>query len=394
MNISSVFVSHPGLQHAHQLAWALHERGLLQKFWSGVPVLGDCEQLPFWLPKSYAKKIKKVKIPLQLRRHPILFQALLRAGSVMPSGLSHTDYAHRIFHLFDWWVARHVSSISPKVVIAYENSALHTFRAAKAIGARCVLDASSLHHATVERLMNVKYTPYLAEINRRKDEEVAMADMILTCSPMAAESYLEAGVPPDKLQPLLLGAEMPKNISHWAPHARPLHFIFAGGIRYLKAIDVILAVFRKLHAEGLRYQLSFVGGIGEPAWQQEIERTPDAKHFPAMPQSVLFEMLGQADCLLLPSRFDSFGMVVAEAMACGTPAIVSTQTGAKAMIEQFPGSGWIIDCNEESLYRCVKERIEHRAELFTARVHASEAARHFTWQAYRERAGQFIQDWM
>lgn len=394
MNINSIFISHPGIQHAHQLAWALHERGLLQKFWSGVPVLGDGEKLPFWLPKSYAKKIKSVNIPLHLRRHPMLFQALLRADSIIPANMSRTDYAHRIFHLFDWWIASHVSSINPKVVIAYENSAYHTFRVAKSIGARCVLDASSLHHSTVERLMNVKYTPYLAEINRRKDEEVAMADMILTCSPMAAESYLEAGVPLDKLHPLLLGAEMPQNTSHWSPHAKPLHFIFAGGIRYLKAIDVILAVFRKLHTEGLPYRLSLVGGISEPGWQQEIERTQNASHFPNMPQSALFEMLAQADCLLLPSRFDSFGMVVAEAMACGTPAIVSIHTGAKAMIEQFPGSGWIIDCNEESLYRCVKARIQNREALFAARTPASEAARHFTWHAYRERAGQFIQSWM
>lgn len=44
--MSEVFVSHPGLQHAHQLAWSLHERGLLQAFWSGVPVLSDGDALP------------------------------------------------------------------------------------------------------------------------------------------------------------------------------------------------------------------------------------------------------------------------------------------------------------------------------------------------------------
>lgn len=99
--------------------------------------------------------------------------------------------------------------------------------------------------------------------------------------------------------------------------------------------------------------------------------------------------------MLLPSRFDSFGMVVAEAMACGTPAIVSENVGAKAIIEQFPGSGWIVECTEDSLYRCVKERIENREALFAARTVAKEASHSFSWQAYREqRVGQLLQEWL
>ncbi|MBC7489954.1 MAG: glycosyl transferase, partial [Glaciimonas sp.] len=190
--MKEVFVSHPGLQHAHQLAWALHERSLLSAFWSGVPVLSEGEPLPFWLPASYSQRVKTVAIPPELRRHPIIFQGLLRAGSVLPSGFSREDYAHRVFHLFDWWVAKHIARLKPRVVVAYENAAFHTFRAAKSIGARCILDAPSLHHLAGAKLMVVKPTPYLAEINRRKNEEVSLADMILTCSPLAAEGYLNA----------------------------------------------------------------------------------------------------------------------------------------------------------------------------------------------------------
>ena len=242
--------------------------------------------------------------------------------------------------------------------------------------------------------MTVKTTPYLKEINRRKDEEVALADMILTCSPMAADSYLDAGVPTNKVHAILLGATMPINIESWQQHSKPLHFIFAGGLRYLKAIDIILAAFQRLHAEAIPYQLSFVGGEGEPGWAKKIEQTPCSRYYPGVPQAELFRMLAQADCLLLPSRFDSFGMVVAEAMACGTPAIVSTQTGAKAMIEEFPNSGWIVACDKDSLYQCIKERIQNREALFAARQYAHEASQHFTWQAYRERVGKFTADWI
>lgn len=392
--MGSVFVSHPGLQHAHQLAWALHERGLLQAFWSGVPVLGDGEKQPFWLPQSYAERMKKVAIPSELRRHPVAFQALLRAGRFLPRGFSRADYMCRAFHSFDWWVAAHIARLSPRAVVANESSAYHTFRAAKAIGARCILDASSVHHVTQARLMKKSPTPYLAEVNRRKDEEIALADLILTCSPLAAESYIEQGVPAGKVRSMLLGATLPEGVTPWRAHNQPLHFMFAGGLRYLKSIDLILGAFEKIHSDGLQYRLSFVGGEAEPGWVDAIKKVPHAKYHGGEPQAALFQKLAQADCLLLPSRFDSFGMVVAEAMASGTPAIVSTETGAKSMIEQFPGAGWVVECNEDALYRCVKERIRNREALFSARAEALKASRHFSWHNYRQRVGQLIEDWI
>ncbi|MBC7489106.1 MAG: glycosyltransferase family 4 protein [Glaciimonas sp.] len=180
----------------------------------------------------------------------------------------------------------------------------------------------------------------------------------------------------------------------WRSHTKPLHFIFAGSLSHRKAIDIILAAFTLIKQSGLHYQLSFVGGEGEPGWIKQIEKTPNARYIPGIPQNVLYGLIGEADCLLLPSRFDSFGMVVAEAMACGTPVIVSTQTGAKAILEKFPGAGWIVDPDVQSLYRCVKARIDDRASIFSARAYALQAANHFTWAAYRERVGSYLENWM
>lgn len=392
--MNSVIVTHPGLQHSHQLAWALHESGLLQQFCSGVPVLGADENPPLWIPASYAARLKQVPIPRALRRHPPLFQALLRVGDRLPHGMAGDDFSHKVFHFYDWWFSRQLPRLKPRVVVAYENSAYHTFRAAKAIGACCVLDAASLHHSVGTHRQINHPTKFRTEVNRRKDIEVQLADLIITCSPLAAESYLAADVPADKVQPVLLGADLPKVRSAWQLHEGPLHYTFAGALRSLKSIDVILAVFRRLHAAGLPARVSFIGGLAEAKWLEEIRRTPNAEYIPGMAQAELFEKLAQADCLLLPSRFDSFGMVVAEAMACGTPAVVSTQTGAKAMIEQFPGSGWIIESNEDSLYQCLRSHISNRTALFAARGRAREAASHFTWQTYRQRIGNLFEEFL
>lgn len=392
--MSAVLVVHPGLQHSYQLAWGLHEAGVLQRYWSGVPIQSDGSTVSRWLPERWSRKLKRAGFPASFCRHFPRFPLVYRAVGYLPAFLYPADAAHRVDHWFDKWAAQRVAAERPQAVVAYENAALDTFRAAKAIGARCILDAASFHHATGAQLNPVAPTPYLAEINRRKDEEVALADLILTCSPLAAESYVAAGVAPSRLHSLPLGANLPTGNTAWVPHDRPLHFVFAGALSQRKAIDLIIAAFHSLSVQGLPYQLSFVGGEGEPGWIDKIRVLPGASYIPSLPQPDLFAFLAQADCLLLPSRYDAFGMVVAESMALGTPAIVSQNTGAKVMMEAVPGAGWVVDCTAESLAQCLCARIGDRAGVFGARAHAYRAAQQFTWQAYRRRAGNAIAQWL
>jgi len=390
----SVLVTHPGLQHSHQLALALHEKGLLQSFWSGVPVAAPGEALPWWLPARYRNKVRRVEIPRELRRHPLRFQLIAQVAQSIDLGPRSSDLAHRIFHGFDAWAARRLRRLRPRLVVAYENAAYHTFQAARQIGARCVLDAASLHHRAAAEWLGSPQTPYTPEINRRKDEEVRLADLVLTCSPLAAESYLANGVPPDKIRSLILGAEIPAGLPAWQPQGGPPRFVFAGMLSRRKSIDLILAAFQQLRAEGLAYALEVVGGAAEPELLAAVLATPGVRHRPGVPQQELFAILAQADCLLLPSRFDSFGMVVAEAMACGTPAVVSTRTGARAMIETFPGSGWIVEPEVESLRALLARLIRNPEELHAARAKAIRSGEAFSWASYRFRVGRLLEDFL
>lgn len=390
----SVLVTHPGLQHAHQLALALHERRLLQAFWSGIPVAASGEALPWWLPAQYRQRVRRVDIPAAMRRHPLHFQLLLRASSRFSFGFG-GDRIHRIFHWFDAWAAKRILQLRPAAVVAYENAAYHTFTAAKAIGARCILDAAAFHHAAVSEQMVSAPTPYAGEVNRRKDAEVAMADLILTCSPVAARSYAMNGVDSSRLQPLLLGADpMVRAPVTAARKPGPLRFMFAGPLSRRKSVDLILAAFSRLHAAGLACELSFVGGVSEQDLLKAVHQTPNARYHPSVPQAQLFGLMSEADCLVLPSRSDSFGMVVAEAMSCGTPALVSSQTGAKAIIEAFPGSGWIVEPELEALHAALARLIRHPELLLQARAPALQASRTFSWEAYRQRAGKLLEDFL
>ncbi|MGI4167505.1 glycosyltransferase [Klebsiella pneumoniae] len=358
-----VVVVHPGLQHSHQLALALHEHGMLQKFISGVPVISSDDKPPFFIPKKLASRIKKIEINANFRQHPIWIQALLKVISYLPVTdkkiIGDDASSHRVFHWFDFYASKKIKELKPDVVVAFENSAYHTFKVAKSIGAKCVLDAPSLHHSIANKLLGVQSVGFRKEIDRRKDMEVELADVILTCSPIAAQSYLDAGGPEQKVRSMLLGAELPKNLSAiWQPHEKALRFIFAGALSERKSVSYILNACERLNQDKLPFSMSFVGGAS-PEYVSRIESIENCAYIGKLSQPELYQMIANSDCLLLPSKFDSFGMVVAEAMACGTPAIVSNMTGSKAIIEHFPGSGWIIEPTEESIYSNMKYCIEN-----------------------------------
>ena len=386
-----VLVTHPGLQHSHQMAQALHEQGLLCQYWSGVPVRGPGEPVPWWLPPALGAKVREVGIPRALRRHPLCFPAMLKLGLHRRVGLnrylrmSPSAYAHRVFHLFDAWAARRVEALRPDVVVAYENSAMQTFEAARRIGARCVLDAPAVHRATAAALLGLQPDPYLACIDARKDREVELADLVITCSEFAAQTYAQAGVPEAKLRPILLGASLPGDVQRRRTRAGT-RFLYAGGLTTLKAVDLLQQAFAMVRARVPEAELAVAGGGAEPALAAALASTPGVTLLGALPQPALYQQLADADCLVLPSRFDSFGMVVAEALACGTPALVSERVGAKEILQEFPRAGWVVQVSAQSLYDRMLELATVRASLDEARPYASLAGEKYTWARYRHAA--------
>jgi len=70
--------------------------------------------------------------------------------------------------------------------------------------------------------------------------------------------------------------------------------------------------------------------------------------------------LVDADVLVLPSIHENFGNVVAEAIACGTPVIVTNRCGVAPLVEGR--AGLVIEPEKEALVRALRLLLEDEAQ--------------------------------
>jgi D-inositol-3-phosphate glycosyltransferase len=126
--------------------------------------------------------------------------------------------------------------------------------------------------------------------------------------------------------------------------------LFVGRFAALKGVDALLGAAANMAQRLSRLQLVLVGGDGpESSGFRSLTRLAktlelgDRVWFPGRVEHHHLPMYySAADLLALPSHYESFGLVVLEALACGTP-VAATRVGAVETIIRPGINGTIID---------------------------------------------------
>jgi glycosyltransferase involved in cell wall biosynthesis len=161
--------------------------------------------------------------------------------------------------------------------------------------------------------------------------------------------------------------------------------LYAGRISQEKNLDFLIDIYAALHRDRAGLRLLVVGSGPYLADMKERCRELDGVVFAGKLQGEdLVDVYAGSDLLVFPSTTDTYGMVVAEAQACGLPAVVSDKGGPQELVLDGE-SGFIIGTGSTEAWRQEIDRL--------LRLKAEKPARFKALREAARRAALERSDW-
>lgn len=246
------------------------------------------------------------------------------------------------------WAAKRMPAIRPAFVYAFTQVALESLQWARRHDVPSVLESPNGHLDDFRSIYLTEHAAWCRGTYRghptaaavaRVEEEYRLADRIRVSSQWAADSLAGAGVPRDKItvlqQPVDLHRFVPPPVR--ADFSGPLRVLFVGTLDLRKGFVYVLRAARRLKGQVC---LELVGGTTDRCTRRLLAREADGLDVRVAPGEPL-PAYHRAEVSVLPTLEDGSPFAVAEAMACGLPAVVTSCCGAREWID--PGrTGWIV----------------------------------------------------
>jgi glycosyltransferase involved in cell wall biosynthesis len=178
---------------------------------------------------------------------------------------------------------------------------------------------------------------------------LAAVDCLLAPSEFTAQKHREAGFGRDIRILPLFSTLNPGDPIDFVPASRP-RFVYAGRVTASKGIVPMLDTFSRFDDLDLQ-----VIGDGDllGTIRRDYEHCKNISFLGKVKQAELIGLYRNASALILPSLApETFGLAVAEALACGTPSIVRDAGGSRDLVDAT-GAGFVYR-SEDELERYVK----------------------------------------
>ena len=132
-------------------------------------------------------------------------------------------------------------------------------------------------------------------------------------------------------------------------------FSSVGRLHYRKGYDALMRIHKRLLDEGFVHSIAIIGGGNEmenlqnQARELAVENT--FKLFDT--QKNPYTYISNSDFFILPSRSESYPLIIGEAMGLGVP-IISTNVGGIAEMIDHDVDGYLVNFDEEEIYQAMK----------------------------------------
>lgn len=193
------------------------------------------------------------------------------------------------------------------------------------------------------------------------------SSFVVPCSKLLGHDEMRHfGIPAEKIQPIpncfspdmLTGKRLERNEEN-----REIRVCFVGRIEHRKGVDLLLEAGHRLHARFPEVRYFFIGedhlGVRDYLEKKNFSDEYLAKlHFIGqLSRHEIQQYLLKSDFAVFPSRYEPFGIVALESMACGLPVIVSSAGGWSEAVEDGVTGFLVEPGNVESLRQAMEKII-------------------------------------
>lgn len=179
----------------------------------------------------------------------------------------------------------------------------------------------------------------------------------------------------------------------------PDQLLYVGFMRRIKGIDILLRAMAQVVKQRPEVRLVLVGGgIYRDSKAQESELRELAREL-GLENNVDFvgvktpgevaRYMCESSLLVLPSRTETFGAVLIEALACGTPVVATRCGGTEDIVTDDVGR-LVEKENPGELARAIMDVMAHR-EQFDPVVLRKHALRNFSWEEVARRTRELYE---
>ncbi|HIK17800.1 MAG TPA: glycosyltransferase family 1 protein [Leptolyngbyaceae cyanobacterium M33_DOE_097] len=198
-------------------------------------------------------------------------------------------------------------------------------------------------------------------------------------------SLWQRGVDTETFQPSLASLEMRSRLSKGYPDA-PL-LLYVGRLSAEKEIERIKPVLEAIPNARLAL-------VGDGPNRQNLE-----KHFAGTPTHFVGYLQGKelgaafasADAFIFPSRTETLGLVLLEAMAAGCPVVAARSGGIPDIVEDGV-NGYLFDPSDETgAITATKQLLANPEQRETLRQNARKEAEKWSWSAATQQLNEYYQ---
>jgi starch synthase len=401
-----ILISHPTAnQNVRQTALALAEAGLLEEFWTCVNwkeegFFGRNLPLPSRIRKELERRSFVTELKPFIRTFPWREWGRLLSGKLglrWTRGDENSPFSmDSVYYSLDRHVAGQLRSKHwLKAIYGYDNGALESFRMAKNLGIKCIYEHPIVYWRNVreyqreEAELHPEWAATLGALRdseeklARKDEELALADVVITPSTFSRESLKNAPALKAPVKILGYGAPAIKRSLKPGELSDRLRVLYVGALSQAKGLGYLLTAASHLERQ---IELTLIGHrISATIPEQRV--LDRYRWIPSLPHEQMLAEMSRQDVLVLPSLHEGFGLVMLEAMAQGLVVITTPHTAGPDLIDDGL-DGFIVPIrSSEAIEERLARLISNKELLTEMKMAGRRKAEIHAWERYRQELG-------